>query len=298
MLKTIRTTLQTSGVTGLMLAVSRKLLRSRAPCHQLCKSRVDKKCGLEIGGPSGLFGRNGLIPLYPFVRELDNCNFSNKTVWEGSIREGPTFKYDKRGKPGTQFIAEAGALSMIPDNSYDFLLSSHSLEHLANPLKALTEWMRVLAPHGTLVLIVPHKDGTFDHRRPVTTLEHLRADLERQTSEDDLTHLQEILELHDLGRDPNAGGQAAFTARSTANPQTRCLHHHVFDTMLAARVVDCAKFRLLAVEPIRPYHIIIVAEKPVAGEQFNNFPYLGRAAKHFLRSPFLTDRRGQYSYEE
>ena len=29
---------------------------------------------------------------------------------------------------------------------------------------------------GALLLVVPHREGTFDHRRPVTELEHLVAD--------------------------------------------------------------------------------------------------------------------------
>ena len=47
-------------------------------------------------------------------------------------------------------------------------------------------------------LVVPHKDKTFDHNRPVTSLNHLEEDLDNDVDEDDLTHLPEILELHDL----------------------------------------------------------------------------------------------------
>jgi hypothetical protein len=53
--------------------------------------------------------------------------------------------------------------------------------------------------------LLPDKRRTFDHRRPVTTLAHLIADLNADMAEDDLTHLPEILALHDLERDPDAG---------------------------------------------------------------------------------------------
>jgi SAM-dependent methyltransferase len=88
--------------------------------------------------------------------------------------------------------------------------SAHVVEHRANPWgRPLAEWRRVVRPGGYVLLIVPHRDGTFDHRRPVTSLEHLLEDAERRTGEDDDTHLDEILRLHDLDRDPGASDRAA-----------------------------------------------------------------------------------------
>src|SRR5713226_8445532 len=72
-----------------------------------------------------------------------------------------------------------------------------------------------------------YKDHTFDWRRPVTTLEHMISDYENQTAEDDLTHVDEILKLHDLSRDLPAGTPEQFRARSLNNSAVRALHHHV-----------------------------------------------------------------------
>ncbi len=44
-----------------------------------------------------------------------------------------------------------------------------------------------------------------------------------------MTHLNEILELHDLSMDPPAGTLEQFKARSLKNLENRALHHHVFD---------------------------------------------------------------------
>ncbi|PYL73305.1 MAG: hypothetical protein DMF22_01865 [Verrucomicrobia bacterium] len=38
---------------------------------------------------------------------------------------------------------------MIPSGKYDFLLASHCLEHMANPLCAFQEWLRVLKKKGS-----------------------------------------------------------------------------------------------------------------------------------------------------
>jgi hypothetical protein len=95
----------------------------------------------------------------------------------------------------------------------------------------------------------------------VTTLQHLRSDFERDVPESDLSHLPEVLALHDLRRDPEAGSRERFEARCRDNERMRCLHHHVFDTRGAAELVAEAGFDILAVEATHPFHIVIVARK-------------------------------------
>lgn len=215
--------------------------------------------GLEIGGPSQIFSAGGLLPVYPLAASIDNCNFSRNTVWEGSIAEGRTFAFDPKRKAGRQFVAEATELLGFGSDSYDFVLSSHTIEHTANPLRALVEWRRVLKPNGILLLVVPDKHFTFDHRRPVTPLDHLLRDYECSMQEDDLTHLPEILKLHDLGRDRQAGSYEAFKTRSEQNVENRCLHHHVFDKAATVAMAEAAGYRVLSAEAKRPLHLIVVA---------------------------------------
>jgi SAM-dependent methyltransferase len=127
------------------------------PLRHMKISDVFQKRGIEIGGPSPeIFGPH----IYPAITSLDNVNF--KTTWEGSIQEGNTFVFHPSRPPGRQYIREATALVDIPSASYDFLLSSHTLEHTANPILALREWLRVLKDNGVVVLVLPHKEGTFD----------------------------------------------------------------------------------------------------------------------------------------
>jgi SAM-dependent methyltransferase len=46
-------------------------------------------------------------------------------------------------------------LAMFKDNELDFIVSSHLLEHLPDPIESLTEWKRVLRPGGVLAIAVP-----------------------------------------------------------------------------------------------------------------------------------------------
>ena len=207
-----------------------------------------------------LFSSKGLIPIYHHVKSLDGYNFANQTTWEGSIREGSTYNYNGDKPMGHQYVGEAGALDQIADNQYEGLLSSHMIEHTANPLKALNEWKRVLKPNGWLLIVVPHKDGTFDHKRPLTTIEHLREDFRQERDETDMTHFDEIIKHHDLNRDPLAGTKKDFIERSKRNHENRCFHHHVFNARLVFDMLDEAGFTIHQMDIVRPYHIMALCQ--------------------------------------
>ncbi|MDX9893650.1 MAG: glycosyltransferase [Patescibacteria group bacterium] len=76
-----------------------------------------------------------------------------------------------------EIIAPADDLKPIGTASQDFVIANHLLEHLANPLKALAEFHRVLKPdNGILFLTVPNYQQTFDRHRDLTSLQHLEND--------------------------------------------------------------------------------------------------------------------------
>jgi len=254
------------GLTGVAKLVARRVRRrpARSFTAQI-EERVARRRGLEIGGPTmSLFGPRRLLPIYPLAARIDNVNFAaGQTHWENVVA-GDTFVFDTARAPGTQFVGEATALPMIADGAYDFLLSSHTIEHTANPLRALREWRRVLSPGALLVLVAPDPTRTFDHRRPITTLAHLVEDEANGTSENDLSHMDEIVRLHDLKRDIGAPqDRAEFAARCGRNSELRCLHHHVFDLSLLRAAVERVGFKVLDAERALANNLIVLAEVPV-----------------------------------
>jgi len=233
-----------------------RITRKRCLGYASVRSYLQGKTGLEVGGPSSIFSPNHLIPIYDIVSSIDTCNFAPQTIWttgQDHLRLG--------SKLGRQLIAEACDIFEIVDGSYDFVAASHVLEHLANPLRALQEWKRLLKPSGTILVVAPHKAGTFDHRRPFTTFEHIKADFESGVTEADLTHLQEILELHDLELDPPAGSPEQFRKRCLENLSKRAMHHHVFSPELIVAMFSFLSMRILTLAVERPYHIIVHAKK-------------------------------------
>lgn len=43
----------------------------------------------------------------------------------------------------------------VPGSYYDFALASHVMEHLANPIKGILEWSRILKPGAVLLVFMP-----------------------------------------------------------------------------------------------------------------------------------------------
>jgi len=258
----VREKIWTLPLPGRLMQAMRSVCGRRVASHGRFRSEVENRVGLEIGGPSSIFGDTGELPIYRYMANVDNCVFSSETVWEGQRAEGQTYYYHPGKKKGFNFIREATDLHDVANNTYDFLLSSHSLEHTANPIKAIREWKRVVKPNGAMVIILPDYRRTFDHRRKPTPVQHMIEDHEKGMDETDLTHLSEILQLHDLSLDPNAGTRENFVSRSQRNFENRCLHHHVFDEKNSHELLEAAGLAVITQELVKPHHIVLLARRP------------------------------------
>jgi SAM-dependent methyltransferase len=191
------------------------------------------KSGLEIGGGTFIFSNKGFFPVYSFAKSIDGCNYSNETIWEGTI-DSKFYVY--RGvKLGEQFIGEATDVCSIVDKQYDFVISCHCLEHVANPLKAIESWLNVVKPMGHIMLILPNKKSCLDHRRHYTPFSHLIEDYEKDIGENDMTHFNEIIMLQDLKK-TDIKDMNYFVARSKDNYKNRCFHHHVFSISVLVEI--------------------------------------------------------------
>jgi predicted SAM-dependent methyltransferase len=204
------------------------------------------------------------------------------------LKEGDLVKFDNKNS-GKQIISDASDLSKITDSTYDILVNSHVIEHIANPIKALLEWRRVIKDNGFLLMVVPHKDGTYDIKRPVTKLDHIIKDYNDNMTEDDTTHFQEVLELHDLKLDTTVRDYDDHRERTHDNINRRIVHHHVFDTLLVARIIDYVGFKIIDIQQVKPYNIIILAQKHEQ-KTVKNDSFLDINSILYKESIFPTDR--------
>lgn len=64
---------------------------------------------------------------------------------------GSIFSWDRK-QGDAQFVAT------VPDGTFEFVHSSHCLEHMHDPKIALQNWLRILKPNGYLICVVPDED--------------------------------------------------------------------------------------------------------------------------------------------
>lgn len=192
----------------------------------IMKNCTDVKDAIDIGGPSGVF-----LPLYNLIKKIDIANYSDNNLWAKTDFEkiyGPYVEIKK------YFNNDATNLKDISDASYDLVCSSNTLEHIANPLKALLEWKRVLKSGGILLIFVPNKNFTYDRNRDYTAFDHLLADYNNDIGESDLYHLKEVVEKTDI-EDFNFFSVKKVKNREEhknmleENEKIRMMHHHVFN---------------------------------------------------------------------
>ena len=68
-------------------------------------------------------------------------------------------------------VVPADDVLPFDDGSYDFVLASHVIEHMPDPVATLRDWARIARRY--VFLVVPHRDRTFDRSRPLTTVDEL-----------------------------------------------------------------------------------------------------------------------------
>lgn len=62
----------------------------------------------------------------------------------------------------------------LENESIDYVISSHVIEHIFDPISALLEWKRVVKKGGYIFIIAPLKDYVPGEIRPITTVQELK----------------------------------------------------------------------------------------------------------------------------
>jgi SAM-dependent methyltransferase len=134
---------------------ARRFFRDSALAHQL----LDGLKGVEIGGSShNCFGLDTInVDIYPGM----------DTVYKKA-------EIDLCGEAMPVDVVAPGDALPFPDKSFDFVISSHVIEHFFDPIKALKEWARVARKY--IYIIVPQPDAEpSDRGKLITPLDTLLA---------------------------------------------------------------------------------------------------------------------------
>ncbi len=76
-------------------------------------------------------------------------------------------------EPSTVDIDAYAKSIPVEDSSVDFVLSSHVVEYLPDPIRAFREWQRIVKPGGYIVMIVPRPE-VISNGTPLSTYIELR----------------------------------------------------------------------------------------------------------------------------
>lgn len=116
-------------------------------------------------------------------------------------------------------------LVALPDRSQDFVICSHVIEHVAEPIGLIADVYRVLRSGGVALILLPDRHRTFDRTREPTSLDHLVAEYRSGVTEVDARHIEEFVEH-------TGGSLGATEAERTANiglHSRRSIHVHCWD---------------------------------------------------------------------
>lgn len=91
---------------------------------------------------------------------------------------------------------DATLMSGVPAETYDYVYSSHCLEHIVDQSLALRNWLRILKPGGFLIVSVPHREMYEKKSRLPSrwNSDHKRFYLPDQDSPPDTFSLKRVIE--------------------------------------------------------------------------------------------------------
>jgi len=83
--------------------------------------------------------------------------------------------------PYIDYVSPTGDLSIVEDSAFDFVFSSHCIEHQPDLIRHLNQVARILRPNGRYILIIPDKRYCLDHYiAPSTVADVIQAGHERR----------------------------------------------------------------------------------------------------------------------
>lgn len=166
--------------------------------------------GYEIGAGE----RPTIVPERCHVTYVDRFTFEEAR--DGSFRNKTSDNFVK-----VSIYEPLEQLASITDESSDFFIACHVLEHCTDVIGCFREVHRKLRKGGHMFFVLPDKRHMFDSARPVTTLEHFIGDSIYGADAPTLDHYLEYCRRSEKRPDwLNAAVQKWHDRKDN--------HHHVF----------------------------------------------------------------------
>lgn len=204
-------------IRSLSIKAERLVFKALAPLLSGRKARfarsflIQKYCtghGAEIGA--------GVQPvLVPIGSRTTYIDAVPAAFW----RKMPRWAHQK--VLDADIIDEGSTLSTVKDETFDYLIAAHVLEHIDDPISALKNWVRVVKPGGHIIIAVPDMRLCDEEKnRAVTTVDHFQRD------HDEGPHVSAEYHYDEHGLNPD--GYTGDRLAEHIKVHERMIHYHTF----------------------------------------------------------------------
>lgn len=226
------------------------------PQHMLEKRRkLSKKYligqGLEVGG----LHHPLWVSKKASVKYVDRLSVEELRIQYPELNDFELVNVD--------IVDDGEKLTKVQDNSLNFLIGNHMLEHCENPLGTIRSHLSKLINGGILYYAVPNKKCSFDIDRPTTSFEHLVKDDQEGPEISRYQHFHEWVTL--VNKAPHEKIQEQIEQLLQINYS---IHFHVWDEitfeefLLKAQAYLNQSFKILHFEQ-NDMEIITIFKKTV-----------------------------------
>ena len=163
--------------------------------------------GIEVGGANNPIE---ILDQRVVVKQVDYCDHS---LIEDCFSGMTLVKVD--------IIDDGERLDTIADNSLDFIVACHMLEHCRNPIGTIRNFIQKLRQDGLIILAIPDKRFTFDINREVTQVDHLLLD--------DIDPSRERDKVHYFDKEVNLLSEEELKFIQKSMEMDERIHFHVWD---------------------------------------------------------------------
>lgn len=152
--------------------------------------------GIEIGAFCSPFPTN---PRINKIIYLDKRSHADLIEWRN---KDPNVSNDAFIPP-VDIIDTSASLESVESNQFDFLVSSHQLEHVYCPINSILNHIRIVKVNGYVIYAIPLNNNPIDKDRVPTSFDHMMNhffDCDSVPIED---HFDEYLRVVDKMIDPS-----------------------------------------------------------------------------------------------
>lgn len=117
--------------------------------------------------------RHTVLEIGPFTNPLvrgENVRYFDVLDKEKLIIRAAKHNYNADSPVDIHYVSSHGDLGIV-DSTFDFVVSSHCIEHQPDLVRHLQAVERLLNANGRYLLVIPDKRYCFDHFMPMSTID-------------------------------------------------------------------------------------------------------------------------------